>query len=273
MRKIGMNLRGSLLLTPEECTRYIKAMADAGFSVTFSGMVEMNRQIEIANELHKHGMAYETLHAPSARINTMWLPGEEGDEKLKELCLCADHAKAAGADIIVVHLSSGEAAPPVTDAGRARFTSLVEYADKIGVRIAFENQRKLSNIAWAFETFPAESNVGFCWDCGHETAFAHGRQYMPLFGSRLICTHIHDNFGVFQQDKHMLPFDGTFDYGRFARQIRESGYQGSLMLEVDHKKSPDLYGELSMEEYIGRAADAVKRLRDMVDNEKTTPSA
>ena len=85
MRKIGMNLRGSLLRLPEECTRYIKAMADAGFSVTFSGMVEMHRQVEIADELHKYGMAYETLHAPSARINSMWLPGEEGDDKLKEL--------------------------------------------------------------------------------------------------------------------------------------------------------------------------------------------
>ena len=265
MRKIGMNLRGSILHSDEDCLQDIKTMAENGISVTFTGMVEMERQIQIANMLARHGIEYETLHAPSAGINTMWLPGEDGDNKLKQLCQCADHAKAAGAGIIVVHLSSGEGAPPVTDIGRERFARLAEHADKIGVRIAFENQRKLGNISWAFETFPKDSNVGFCWDCGHETAFAHGRQYMPLFGDRLICTHIHDNFGVFQQDKHMLPFDGMFNYHRFARQIRESGYLGSLMLEVDYKKSPELYGHLSYNEFIVRAAEAVKRLRRLVD--------
>ena len=267
MRKIGMNLATMIVNSENEMPSVIAKMAECGFNATFTAMFDMEKQLEVANLLAKHGIEYETLHAPSAGINQMWLPGGEGDDKLRQLCQCADHAKAAGAGIIVVHLSSGEAAPPVTDIGRERFTRLAEHADKQGVRIAFENQRKVSNIAWAFETFPKESNVGFCWDCGHETAFAHGRQYMPLFGDRLICTHIHDNFCVFQQDKHMLPFDGIFDFQRFARQIREYGYVGSLMLEVDYKKSPDLYGKLTYLEYTERAAQAVKRLRYLVDGE------
>lgn len=265
MRKIGMNLATPIVNSENEMPAVIAKMAECGFNAIFSAMFEMDKQMEIANLLAKHGMEYETLHAPSAGINNMWHPGEDGDNKLEQLCRCAEHAHAAGAGIIVVHLSSGEAAPPVTDIGRERFTRLAEYADKHNVRVAFENQRKVSNIAWAFETFPKDSNVGFCWDCGHETAFAHGRQYMPLFGDRLICTHIHDNYGVFQQDKHMLPFDGTFDYHRFARQIREYGYTGSLMLEVDYKKSPELYGNLTYLEYVERAAAAIKRLRYLVD--------
>ena len=265
MRQIGMNIVASILHSNEELDHRMQVMEDNGFTATFTGMVEMDRQVEIANMLARHGITYETLHAPSAGINNMWLPGEDGENKLNQLCQCASHASAAGVGIVVVHLSSGEAAPPVTDIGRERFARLVEHADKVNVRIAFENQRKLGNIAWAFETFGPESNVGFCWDCGHETAFAHGRQYMPLFGSRLICTHIHDNLLVFQQDKHMLPFDGKYDFDRFARQIRESGYQGSLMLEVDYNKSPELYGQLTYDEYIARAAVAVKRLRSMVD--------
>jgi len=264
MRKIGMNL-ATMIVNSFDMPAVIEKMAECGFNATFTAMFDMDKQMEIANLLAKHGIEYETLHAPSAGINNMWLPGEEGDQKLLQLCQCTEHAKAAGAGIVIVHLSSGEAAPPVTDIGRERFARLVEHADQQGVRIAFENQRKVSNIAWAFETFPKESNVGFCWDCGHETAFAHGRQYMPLFGDRLICTHIHDNYGVFQQDKHMLPFDGTFDYHRFARQIKEYGYVGSLMLEVDYKKSPELYGNLTYLEYVERAAQAIKRLRYLTD--------
>ncbi|MBR6786543.1 MAG: sugar phosphate isomerase/epimerase [Clostridia bacterium] len=267
MRKIGMNLAAMIVNSENEMPAVIEKMAECGFNATFTGMFEMEKQMEIANLLSKHGIEYETLHAPSAGINNMWLSGEEGDQKLSQLCQCADHAHAAGAGIIIVHLSSGEAAPPVTDIGRERFTRLVEHAAAQNVRIAFENQRKVSNIAWAFETFPKESNVGFCWDCGHETAFAHGRQYMPLFGDRLICTHIHDNFGVFQQDKHRLPFDATFDFHRFARQINEYDYKGSLMLEVDYKKSPELYGDLSYLAFVERAAGAVKRLRYLVDGE------
>lgn len=268
MRKIGMSLAAMILKSEEDTVRVVEKMAEVGFKATFTAMLEMDRQTAVAELLSKNGIDYESLHAPSANINDMWLSGEAGEAKLSELKKCAEHAHAAGAGIIVVHLSSGEAAPPVTDIGRERFTRLIEHADKMGVSVAFENQRKVSNIAWAFENFPKGSNVGFCWDCGHEMAFAHGRQYMPLFGDRLICTHIHDNYGIFQQDKHLLPFDGTLDFHRVARQINEYGFKGSLMLEIDYKKSPELYGNLSYLEYVERAAHAARRLRYMVDGKE-----
>ena len=88
---------------------------------------------------------------------------------------------------------------------------------------------------------------------------------MPLFGHRLICTHIHDNSGEFNADYHQLPFDGVFDYGRFARQIQASGYTGSLMLEV--MANPKFYPDMTPEGYLRRAADVAQRLRKMVDGE------
>lgn len=129
---------------------------------------------------------------------------------------------------------------------------------------AFENQRKLANLAWAMETFGPDSNVGFCWDCGHESCFTPGREYMPIFGKRLVCTHIHDNHGIYNGDDHMLPFDACMDFEKVARQIRESGYEGSLMLEVG-PGAHEVYQNLTWEEFFERAAVAVKRLRDLVD--------
>ena len=93
------------------------------------------------------------------------------------------------------------------------------------------------------------------------------KQYMPIFGKKLVATHIHDNSGVFNADNHLIPFDGKFDFDRFARQINESGYTGSLMLEVMKGHCPKFYDDLTDDEYLQKAANAIKKLRAMVDGE------
>ena len=132
------------------------------------------------------------------------------------------------------------------------------------MKLAFENQRKLANLAWAMETFEDTDMVGFCWDCGHESCFTPGREYMPLFGKRLLCTHIHDNEGEYNKDSHLIPFDGNINYERFAEHIRNSGYQGPLTLEVIAKNS-HRYDDITPDEYLEKAATAVKRLVNTVD--------
>lgn len=240
---------------------YIKIISQLGFMATFSDVYPIKRQYEIAGLCAEYGIKYETIHAPFGRqTNSMWKKGTAGSEALKELKNSVDNCARCGVGIMVVHLSSGENAPPVTDIGRKRFTKLVEYAAKNNVRIAFENQRKLANIAWAFETFDEKSNVGFCWDMGHENCFTPGREYMPLFGSRLICTHIHDNSGIYNKDEHKIPFDGNIDYARKAEQLKKAGYTGTLMLEV-YANGDD--ARLSPEEYLSKASKAAGILADM----------
>lgn len=258
MRKLGINLHAVKGLTDEE---YLREIAGLGFSSIFSGVRTPEHQTAIAELCAKYGLEYETLHAPFGHINDIWLENDNG--MLDELCACVDHCVLAGAPITVVHLSAGQKPPSITDIGRERFTRLVDYAAEKNIVIAFENQRKLANIAWAFEAFTTDT-VKFCWDCGHEFCFTPGRHYMPLFGDRLICTHIHDNTAVFNDDSHFLPFDGACDFGYVADTLRNSDYTGSLMLEVGN---PSRYGELSPQEFLKKAWDAAVRLRTMVDGE------
>ena len=82
---------------------------------------------------------------------------EDGDAMYNELVNSVDACVAVGAPIVVVHLSSGQNPPPTTDAGRGRYIQLVDYAAKKNIKIAFENQRMLGNIGWAFEPFPDEN--------------------------------------------------------------------------------------------------------------------
>lgn len=263
MRKIGISLINSLHLTYAE---FAQMISELGFEAVFSGMLDEAQHEEFANQLSKQGVAFENLHAPFSHINDIWLPGEAGDEMLAELIACAERCHNTVIPYMVVHLSSGDNAPPVTDIGRARFEQLVDYAVGKNVAVAFENQRKLANLAWAMEAFQSEKLVGFCWDCGHEGCFTPGREYMPLFGNRLMGTHIHDNYGVYNQDSHLVPFDGALDFHRIARQIRESGFTGTLMLELIPGKTP-AYQQMPPAEFLQHAATSAKRLRSMVDGE------
>lgn len=264
MRKIGINMGAIGGLTREE---YAKRVKELGFDTVFTGVTKtLAEQSEYAELIASNGLIYENLHAPFKHINDIWFDSEGGEQMIAELLFSVDACVAAGAPILVVHLSSGVKAPSITDIGRGRFERLVEYAAQKGITIAFENQRKIGNISWALENFEDCDNVGFCWDCGHESCFTPGREYMPFFGKKLVCTHIHDNTGVYDADLHLIPFDGKMNFCRFAEHIRGNGYSGPLTLEITSKHGA-CYRNMTSDEFLQRAADAVKRLRAMVDGE------
>ncbi len=255
--KIGINIDAIGDISQKE---YVKAMSELGFSATFSGAKDKEYHYALANDLAEHGIVYETIHAPFDGINAMWR--DDGDVMYKRLCHTLDMCELSGAGIAVIHLSSGENAPLLCDLGMKRYTDLVEYATKKGVKIAFENQRKIANLSWALETFADADNVGFCWDCGHEACFTPGREYMPLFANQLICTHIHDNTCVYNSDDHMLPFDGKINFDRVAQHICKSGFDGTLMLEVFAKHST--YENVTFESFMKRAADSANKLNNLI---------
>ena len=107
-------------------------------------------------------------------------------------------------------------------------------------------------------------NVGFCWDNGHEACFAGGREYMPLFGHKLVCTHIHDNFAQKDGDLHLIPFDGALNFERYAEHIKNSGYKGTLLLETTPENKH--YSYLSPAEFLQKAHRAVTKLSEMCGN-------
>ena len=261
MREIGINLQ----IKPEICAiDFIKRAAALGFNTLFTDTPTPRDLHIIANTLAQNGMRYETIHAPFSHINDIWVAGDGGDEMLRELLQAVDRCREADVPVLVVHLSSGHTPPPISPIGHVRYTALVEYAAKKGVKVAFENQRKVDRLAWAFEQFGRLPHVGFCFDCGHETCFTPGAQFLPLYGDRLLCTHIHDNDGVQDHDLHILPFDGRIDFGRVTSQLRATDYRGPLTLEI-HIQNSDKYTFLTTQAFLERAALAIKRLRAMVD--------
>ncbi len=261
VREIGINLQ----IKPEVCAiDFIKRASALGFNTLFTDTPSERDLHIIANALAASGMRYETIHAPFSHINDIWLAGEGGEEMLRELMQAVDRCHEGGVPVVVIHLSSGNTPPPISQIGLERYMRLVEYAAINGVKLAFENQRKADRLTWAFEKFGRMPHVGFCFDCGHENCFTPGMQFLPLYGDRLLCTHIHDNDCVQDHDLHMLPFDGRIDFGRITRQLREVRYEGPLTLEI-HTQNSDKYTFMTLQAFLERAAMSIKRLRSMLD--------
>ena len=55
-------------------------------------------------------------------------------------------------------------------------------------------------------------------------------------GSRLKCTHINDNHGG-PADEHLFPYNGTLDWTKTVRALKEIGYEGDFAYELVPSKA------------------------------------
>ena len=259
MKKLGINLEAFGNYDYEE---QIKIMQDLGFRATFSDMSHNQSPENIAELCSRYSLEYQFIHAIFKGINNMWLDNIDGDEMLKNLLSNIDSASRANVPIAVVHLSSSYTPPPISKIGKDRFKALVEHASNKNVKIAFENLRVPEYLEWAMDTFKDNDCVGFCWDIGHENCFTKGIEYMSLYGDRLLCTHIHDNYREAGFDLHLIPFDGKIDFNKVAFHLKNSNYEGPLMLEVFAQN--EIYNKLSGLEFQKKAYNAIKEIQKLI---------
>ncbi|MBO4815880.1 MAG: sugar phosphate isomerase/epimerase [Clostridia bacterium] len=95
--------------------------------------------------------------------------------------------------------------------------------------------------------------LGICFDFGHANV---GKldMYKEILkvGSKLIVTHIHDNYGT---DTHNQPFDGTVNWNEVRRGLIDINYDGELTSEVRYTKE-----ELSDSMSINQTYDLIKKI-------------
>ncbi len=243
---------------------------NAGFACYFTGAYEYEAVRKIKTVGDRLGLTLEFLHAPFGGINSMWLSGEAYSEIYNKMITAIDTASACEAPAVIIHVSSGWRPPEINDMGLARFDALVEHATKKGVRLAFENLRKIGNLSYLADRYIDQPAVGFCYDAGHEHCYSKYIRWMDVFRERAIATHIHDNFGRgdveddSSPDLHMLPFDGNIDYSQMMSDLDAYQYSGALMLEVhnDCRARPD-YLEMSHEAFLATAYERIREISEL----------
>ncbi len=239
----------------------LNMMKETGFETFFSGLCSAETTARLKDRADALGMTYETIHAPFAGINNMWIPGLDYLKVFNEAKCSIDRAAACGIPAIVLHVSSGWYPPGISDLGLARFDELVFYAAQRGVTVAFENLRCIGNLSYFADRYEKLDNVRFCYDLGHEHCYTVTVKWMDVFRDKLICTHIHDNYGCTDgknsdPDIHLLPFEGNTDYQACIDKMDEYGYKGPLTLEVGNAK----YKHYSPEEFLQTCYERVQRI-------------
>lgn len=244
----------------------LEKIKQAGFDTFFTARESVENAVALREKAEQLGLTYDFIHAPFGGTNDLWLPGLEYYKLYQSILSSIDAAAAAGVPTVVVHVTSGWWPPHISDIGLARFDGIVEYALKKNVKIAFENIRKIGNLAAIMDRYERVENVGFCFDNGHEFCYTGNVKLLDLYGTRTLCTHIHDNYGRdkndiwLDADYHLVPFDGCYDYADMMMRLNRDGYQGSLTLEINKKKP---YEEMADDAWLAMVYERLARISKM----------
>lgn len=260
-RKLGIV---SECLVGENPVEALEKIKNAGFDCFFTNHRDLSKVSELVKKADELDMTCEFIHAPFGGINEMWLAGMNYLNVMNGMKHSIDTAAATGVPTVIAHVSSGWDAPQITELGLSRFDELVLYATEKKVTVAFENLRKVGNLAYFVDRYENMEYVRYCYDCGHEHCYTKYVSWMDIFRNKMVATHIHDNHSrgdeaVGSPDEHLMPFEGTVDYERMMRKLDEYSFEGALVLEINNRRYP----EWTHEKFLSECYERLKKISEM----------
>lgn len=148
-------------------------------------------------------------------------------------------------------VSSGFRASQALEDNKKVISGYLDLAASCGTGIALENLPSFPGIipqmlfytciyedlSTLHDSFRTE-NVCVCWDTGHANMMHFDQaEAIRFMGSRIGCTHIHNNFC--REDLHLPPDDGNIKWDQVMGAFRDIGYTGPFTLETHCLYSED----------------------------------
>jgi L-ribulose-5-phosphate 3-epimerase len=267
-QKLCINLSDSFKVPLYEQPKLIE---QTGFECVFWCLDKKNDNEKIFAAIKDTRLKIQSLHAPFGKCADMWSNNkEEAEIAEKELVdsvmFCVNH----NIELMVSHVWIGfDNIPSPSESGLEHYGNVIDFAQKYGIKIAFENTEGDDFLAAVLGNFKDRKNVGFCWDSGHEMCYNDSKNLLAMYGDRLFGTHLNDNLGVkdyngkitWHDDLHLLPFDGIADWNYNAKRLAECGFDAPLTFELKINSNPnryenEIYGMMMPEVYF---AEAYKR--------------
>ena len=229
-----------------------------GFDGVFTGW-PVGGMKDLAEKIRSRGLYFQSVHAPFTDAHKPWEKGRAGDDVIDNLIACVRECAEVEVPIVVVHPIIGMDRHNPTDLGIERYGRLVSEAEKLGIKVAFENVEGIEYLEKIIADLGSSPAIGYCWDTGHEMCYNGSMDVPALFGDKLICTHLNDNLGqidpkeiTWLDDAHLFPFDGIADWQGIADRLNRENYKGELTFELTLASKPgrcthDIYNDLTLE--------------------------
>ena len=210
----------------------ILAIKDAGFDGVFVQWYNDNtwefsqqEQVDFCYEL---GLEIEFAHLGYWQIEDIWKIGDKGDQVVEGYFRDLDAIKKNNIPMVVMHLTNLYDAPPASEIGIKRFQAIADYAQKLGIKIAFENTKVITLFDSVLDNIK-NKNVGICFDSGHYHCNFKDQFNWDKYKDRIFTLHLHDNDG--NSDLHLLPYDGNLDWNELFKNLNNANYNGNIVLE------------------------------------------
>lgn len=285
-QKLCLSLNGDFGLSDSEQIRLFKRTGFEAFTGHWN-VGDDDRITETAKVGKEEGMIFNAFHAPWNHTADMWdeKEKEDAEQGVKDLKHFLDLCAKLEIPVMVSHVYVGFDEPCVpTEFGLENYGKVIDHAEKLGIKIAFENTEGEEGLDALLTTYRDRECVGFCWDSGHEMCYNYSKDLLALYGDKLLVTHINDNLGVkdfngktfWHDDLHLLPFDGIADWDYNAKRLAKTGFNDILTFELNNKSKPnrhenDKYFKMPVEEYVAQAYIRACRFAVMVDKVKNAP--
>ena len=133
--KFGVNLMGGSGLSVDDHVAMLKRIGWDGF---FTGW-ERSLLSEYQAAAEKYGMIWQSIHAPFHQVRYMWNEGELGEQVTAELIECVKDCAKFDIPVMVIHPFIGFREHTPTQVGLDNYARVVEVANKLGVKLGFEN--------------------------------------------------------------------------------------------------------------------------------------
>lgn len=201
---------------------YIKSLKDA--------LVENNIKVH----------SYHLPFSPENGFDISLSDKAKMDHAVDEFKLSLDAMIYLGGKIAVLHpggtINSSKEKEERYKNSRENIGRLLEYCEKIGVKLAVENMpsgkmgERVSDIHDLISGFDSEY-IGICFDTSHANMTSgDAPNEIKKCSDKLFTIHVSDNNG--KKDQHYLPFSGNIDWPSFWKELNNLNYNGVFMMEV-----------------------------------------
>lgn len=240
----------------------INAIQNAGFKNVFVQWYnkEWNpTQEEQLKYIKEKGLNVIFAHLGYQNINNLWLEDDNGNKLVDRYKNDIKVCKENNIPMVVMHLTSKSEAPQYNEIGLKRLQEIVDYAESLNIKVAFENTKIKGYLDYVIKNIHNE-NAGICFDSGHYHVHFNDELDFSTFKDRIFAVHLHDNDK--SDDLHLIPFDGTLDWENVIKNLKECNYDGPITMELCYRYE---YLEMGIENFYKKGYEVGNKLKEIFE--------